>query len=70
MGELARFLILFGLISVLLGATILLAPRIPYIGRLPGDLLIHRPGTTIYVPLATSLVVSLVLTFLLNLFWR
>lgn len=70
MGGLARFLIVFGLISVVVGFILLAGPRIPFLGRLPGDLLFRKGGATIYVPLATSLVLSLLLTFLLNLFWR
>lgn len=70
MGGLARFLIVFGLISLILGVVLLAGPRIPFLGRLPGDLLFRRGGATIYIPLATSLLVSLVLTLLLNLFWR
>lgn len=70
MGELARLLILFGLVSIVIGSLLLLGPRIPIVGRLPGDLLVRRDETTIYVPLATSLAVSIVLTVLLNLFLR
>ena len=70
MAELSRLLILFGLVTVAIGVLLLVGPRIPWIGRLPGDILIEREGTTIYVPLATSLAVSLVLSFFLGLFWR
>lgn len=70
MGQLARLLIVFGIVSLALGALLLFAPRIPWVGRLPGDFLIERGGTTIFIPLATSLALSLVLTLLLNLFWR
>lgn len=70
MGELARLLIVFGVVAVGLGLLLLVAPKIPWIGRLPGDFLFRSGGTTIYVPLATSLILSIVLTILLNLFWR
>lgn len=70
MGQLPRLLIVFGIVSVTLGALLLIAPRIPWLGRLPGDFLFQRGGTTIYIPLATSLVLSLVLTILVNIFWR
>jgi len=70
MGQLPRLLIVFGIVSVTLGALLLFAPRIPWLGRLPGDFLFQRGGTTIYIPLATSLVLSLVLTILVNIFWR
>ncbi|MGH7564118.1 MAG: DUF2905 domain-containing protein [Gemmatimonadota bacterium] len=70
MGGLARFLIVFGLISVVMGLILLAGHRIPFLGRLPGDLLFQKGGATIYVPLATSLVLSIVLTLLLNILWR
>lgn len=70
MGELARLLILFGLVCIVLGVLFLLGPKIPGVGRLPGDILIQREETTIYIPLATSLIVSIVLTLLINFFVR
>jgi hypothetical protein len=68
--DLARLLIIFGLILLGLGALLILGPRIPFIGHLPGDLLLRHGGTTIYVPLATSIILSIILTILLNLFLR
>jgi hypothetical protein len=70
MGELGRILIFFGIALIVLGALFLLGPRIPYLGRLPGDILIRREHTTLYIPLATCLVLSLVISILLNIFWR
>ena len=70
MGELARLLILFGIVSIAVGAFLLIGPKIPWLGRLPGDFLIERGGARIYIPLATSLALSFVLTLLINLFWR
>ena len=55
----ARALILIGLLVAGCGALWLFVPKLPWLGRLPGDLLIQREGMTIYIPLATSLVVSL-----------
>lgn len=70
MGGLARFLIVFGVISVVVGLLLLAGHRVPLLGRLPGDLLFERGGATVYIPLATSLVLSILLTLLLNIFWR
>jgi hypothetical protein len=69
-GELARLLILFGLVCVVLGVLFLVGPKIPGAGKLPGDILIRREETTIYIPLATSLIVSIVLTLLINFLVR
>jgi Protein of unknown function (DUF2905) len=70
MEGLGRFLILFGVVVVVVGAALLFLPRIPWLGRLPGDIVVQRERFTFYFPLATSIVVSIALTILLNLFFR
>ena len=67
---LGRLLILFGVVSIVVGLVLLIAPRIPWLGHLPGDVVVQRERFTLYVPIVTSLVVSVVLTILLNLFFR
>jgi hypothetical protein len=69
-GELGRILIVFGIVLVVLGAVFVVAPRVPFLGRLPGDFVLRRDHATIYVPLATCLALSLVISILLNIFWR
>ena len=68
--ELGRVLILIGGIVLLVGLALLAADRMPWLGRLPGDVVVRRGPVTFYFPIVTSIVVSLVLTLLLNLFWR
>jgi len=63
--QVARALIGFGLLLVVVGALLLLGQGLG-LGRLPGDILVKRPGFTLFAPLTTSIVVSLVLTLLLN----
>jgi hypothetical protein len=70
MDGLGRLLILVGVVTVIVGAILLVLPRIPWVGRLPGDFVVRREGLTFYFPLATSIIVSIVLTVLLNLFFR
>ena len=70
MGELGRILIVFGIVLVVLGAIFVFGHRIPFLGQLPGDFLFRRENTTFYIPLATSLVLSLLISLLLNIFWR
>ncbi len=65
-----KILVLTGLIIVGVGLVGWLGPRIPWIGRLPGDIVIQRENIGIYVPLATGLVLSVLLTILLNLLMR
>lgn len=67
---LGKLLIYIGIIVVLLGGLFLLAGKVSWLGRLPGDLLIRRPNFTIYIPITTMLLASLLLTLLLNVFFR
>jgi DUF2905 family protein len=68
--ELGRLLIGLGLLIVGAGVVVLLAGRMPWLGRLPGDILVRRGPVTFYFPLATSLLVSVVLSVIVGLFWR
>lgn len=70
MPEVGRLLVILGIFVVLVGLVFMLGARIPLLGRLPGDISLTRGNTRIYFPLATSIVLSLVLTLLLNLFFR
>ena len=67
---LARALIFFGVVLAGFGIVLLLAPKIPWIGRLPGDILVTRPHFTFYFPLTSCLVASLLLSLALWLFSR
>ena len=68
MPSLGRSLIIIGLIIAAIGALLTLAGRIPWLGRLPGDIYVKRENFTFYFPLATSIIISLVLSFILWLF--
>jgi hypothetical protein len=63
---LGRLLIGVGLLLIIMGGAIVLLGTLP---RLPGDIYVHRKGFTIYVPIVGSILVSLILTLLLNLFF-
>ena len=71
---LGKMLLLFGLLMVLLGLVLLVAGhfsgKVPWLGRLPGDIHIQRGNWTVYFPLATCLIISVVLTLLFSLFSR
>jgi hypothetical protein len=68
--SLGKLLILFGLILAAAGGLILLFGKVPLLGRLPGDIYIQRKNFTFYFPLATSILLSIILTLLLSLFSR
>lgn len=66
----ARLLIMFGLILAAVGGLLLFIGKIPYIGKLPGDIYIQRRNFTFYFPLATSVLLSIILTLLFSFFSR
>jgi hypothetical protein len=65
MNELGKILVFIGLVIVGLGVLIWLGTKIPWLGRLPGDIRIERENFRFYFPLATCLLISLVLTLIL-----
>jgi hypothetical protein len=67
--DLGRLLLVIGLVLVVVGGLAALGVRLPF-GRLPGDIAIHGERGGIFIPLGTMIVVSLVLTLLVNLFLR
>jgi len=69
-GSLGKIIMILGIVIFLIGGLMLLAGKIPYIGRLPGDIYIRRENFTFYFPLATGIILSIVLTVVLNLFFR
>ena len=70
MSEIGKLLIVFGVLIAVAGVVIVLAGRLPWIGRLPGDLYVRRGNFTFYFPLATSILASIVLTLVFWLFGR
>jgi hypothetical protein len=70
LSELGRWLIILGAGLLVLGLLLTVVGRIPGLGRLPGDIVIQRENFSFYMPLGTMIVVSLVLTLLINLIGR
>lgn len=67
--ELGRIILVIGVVLVAVGGLAMLGVRLPF-GRLPGDIAIDGERGGIYIPIATMLVISVVLTVLANLFLR
>jgi hypothetical protein len=65
---LGRALVIAGAVILVIGLALMFADRVPLVGRLPGDVTLRGDGWTVYAPIATSIVVSLVLTAALSLF--
>ncbi len=65
LGFLGKLLILLGVFIIIAGVLLLLGGKIPWIGKLPGDLIIKREKFAFYFPITTSIVISIILTLLL-----
>jgi len=74
MTDLGKILVGFGIVVIVLGGILWLAGhftgKVPWLGRLPGDIHIQRGNWSFYFPLVTCLIVSIVLTLLFSLFGR
>jgi len=68
--QMGIMLVVAGLVMVLGGLAVLFADKIPFLGRLPGDISLHGRSWSFHFPIVTCLVLSIVLTILLNLFFR
>jgi hypothetical protein len=67
LAQLGRVLLLFGIVMAGLGLVLVFAERVPFLGRLPGDITLRGDGWTVYAPIATALVLSVLLTAALSL---
>lgn len=70
MSSLGKVVIVLGLAVVALGVVLTFADRIPFLGKLPGDVLIRRKSFTFYLPLTTCILLSLLVSFILWLLSR
>ena len=69
MSGVGRTLLVFGAVLIVVGGVLILAEKLG-LGRLPGDIVVERKNFRFYAPIATSILVSVVLTLLANLFFR
>lgn len=67
-GDLGKILIIFGVVIVGIGVLLLIGDKIPWIGRLPGDIFIKKERFTFYFPIVTCIIISIILTILFSLF--
>ena len=71
MTDFARLLIIIGLVITFAGFLLLIAIRFfPWLGNLPGDVRIERENFSIYIPLATMILISVLATVILNIILR
>lgn len=68
--DVGRILIIFGVVLLVAGLAIVLLGKVGVAGRLPGDIFFQRGNVSFYFPLVTMLVVSIVLTVIVNVVLR
>jgi len=68
--HIGKLLLILGIVIALIGALLLLSAKISWLGKLPGDFLVQKKNFTLYFPLATSLLISILLTLLFWFFGR
>ncbi|EOD00673.1 DUF2905 domain-containing protein [Caldisalinibacter kiritimatiensis] len=69
MEQIGRILVSIGIVLLLIGGAILLAQKLGF-GKLPGDLLIQKGNVTFFFPIVSSIILSILFTLILNLFFR
>ena len=67
MGDMARVLIILGVLLIIAGLVMLVIQKAPFLGKLPGDIVIRKEHFTFYFPLATSIIISIVVSLILYL---
>ena len=70
MESIGRALVFTGVAVAVLGLAFILAPKIPFLGRLPGDIVFRRGDATFILPIGTSILVSIAVTVILNIAFR
>ncbi len=70
MAEFAKTLIYIGIVLVVLGLIFSVAGKVPWLGNLPGDITIQRERFTVYFPLTTGILISVIITLVLYFFRR
>ena len=66
LGALGKMLVLLGVFIILIGLLLMIGDKIPWVGKLPGDIIIKKEKFSFYFPITTSILISIILTLL---FW-
>ncbi len=67
-GDIGKIIIFFGLLLIVIGFVFMLGSKLPFIGKLPGDIAIERQNYSFYFPVTTCIIISIILSFILWLF--
>ena len=68
--NLGKLIILAGVFLIIFGLLLTFSGKLPFIGKLPGDFVFKRDNFSFYFPLATSIILSIILTLVINFFLR
>jgi hypothetical protein len=68
MAAIGKMLVIIGAILVVIGLGVMFGDKIPFWGRLPGDVYIKRERFSLYFPITTSIIISIILTILFSIF--
>lgn len=68
MADIGKMIIGAGIVMIIVGLVLILAQKIPFLGKLPGDILVKKDNVTFYFPLATCILLSVILS-LLSMLW-
>jgi len=68
MPAIGKMFVILGIVLIVIGLGFMFGDKIPYIGRLPGDISIKRENFSFYFPITTSIIISIILTILFSIF--
>jgi uncharacterized membrane protein YkgB len=68
LGSLGKMLILLGVLIIAIGLLLLIGEKIPWVGKLPGDIIIRKEKFSFHFPLTTCILIRIILTLLFTLF--
>jgi hypothetical protein len=68
MPAIGKMFIILGILLIIMGIALMLGDKIPFIGKLPGDIMIKKERFSFYFPITTSIIISIMLTILFSLF--
>ena len=67
-GDIGKIIIFIGLLLVVIGFVWMVGNKLPFIGKLPGDIAIERKNYGFYFPVTTCIIISIILSFILWFF--
>ncbi len=65
-----KILIILGIIMIVVGGLFMFGNKIPFVGRLPGDIVVHKKNFHFYFPITTSIIISIILSLIMWLLSR